>query len=123
MSDLNVDFTQDNDGVILYDNKDIIQSLDRLFNTRKGSVPFNRYYGTNLYNLLFENDTEINQVDVGLLIYRDISSQEPRVYINPYGVGLEKLNTHSYKIMMNVYINGTNESFPYSVQINKDSDQ
>ena len=122
MSDLNVDFTQDNDGVILYDNKDIIQSLDRLFNTKKGSVPFNRNYGTSLHTLLFENENEINQVDIGLLLYRDLTIQEPRVYINPYGVGLQRLDNYSFKIDLNVYINGTNQSFPYSVQINKDSD-
>jgi len=122
MSDLNVDFTQDNDGVILYDSKDIVQSLDRLFNTRKGSVPFNRNYGTSIHTLLFENEDQINQVDVGLILYRDITSQEPRVYINPYGVGLTRLSNYSFQIDLNVYINGTNQSFPYSVQINKDSD-
>lgn len=122
MPDLNIDFTQDNDGAILYDSKDIMQSLDRLFRTKKGSVPFNRHFGTNLYNLLFESDNDINQVDVGLILYRDLTAQEPRVYINPYGVGLTKINNYSYKIDLNVYINGTNESFPYSVQLTKDSE-
>lgn len=122
MPDLNTDFTQDNDGVILYNSKDIIQSLDRLFHTKKGSVPFNRYYGSNLYNLLFENDADINQVDIGILLYRDITEQEPRVYINPYGIGLNKINNYTYQIDLNVYINGTNKSFPYSVQITKDSE-
>ena len=122
MGDLNISFTLDNDPVIINDsNKDIIKSLNRLFATKKGSVPFNRNYGTSLYNLLFENDTVINQVDVGLLLYRDITSQEPRVYINPYGVGLTKIDNHTYQINLNVYINDTGVSIPYSVQVSKDS--
>jgi phage baseplate assembly protein W len=120
MADLNIDFTLDNDPVIIENNKDLIQSLNRLFATKKGSVPFNRNYGTDLYNLLFENETEINQVDIGLIIYRDITAQEPRVYINPYGVGLKRLDNYTYSITLNVYINDTNTSFPYSVQISKD---
>lgn len=121
MADLNIAFTMDNDPVLISNNKDIIQSLNRLFATKKGSVPFNRNYGTSLYNLLFENDTEINQIDIGLLLYRDLQKQEPRVYVNPYGVGVTKVDNHTYQITLNVYITGTDTSIPYSVQISKDS--
>jgi phage baseplate assembly protein W len=121
MPDLNVDFTLDNDQAILNDTKDLIQSLNRLFSTRKGSVPFNRNYGTSLYTLLFENSNQINQVDVGLMLYRDLTAQEPRAYINPYGVNLTKVNPYTYQITLNVYNNETGISFPYSIQINKDS--
>lgn len=121
MADLNTSFTLDNDSIIIDTNKDIIKSLNRLFSTKKGSVPFNRNYGTDLYNLLFENSVDINQIDIGLILYRDITSQEPRVYINPYGIGLNKIDNYTYQITLNVYINSTNTSFPYSVQISKDS--
>lgn len=125
MPDLNAKFYDNNistnEGPILYDSKDIVQSLDRLFLTKKGSVPFNRNFGTSLYNMLFENENNFTQTDIGLILYRDLTDQEPRVYINPYGVTLTKLDNYTYQINLTVYINGTNSSIPYSVQINKDS--
>ena len=123
MPDLNANFnsTNSNEGPILYDSNDIVQSLDRLFLTKKGSVPFNRHFGTSLYDMLFENDNNFTQTDIGLILYRDLTVQEPRVYINPYGVGLTKIDNYTYKIDLTVYINGTNSSIPYSVQISKDS--
>ena len=43
---------------ILKDINNIKQSLLRLFMTLKGSVPFNRQYGTSLRSLLFENNVD-----------------------------------------------------------------
>ena len=52
--DLNVSFASDsNEYIYVEDTKDIIKSLERLFNTRQGSVPFNRSYGSSLWSLLF----------------------------------------------------------------------
>lgn len=122
MPDLNSSFTVDSNDVILEKYKDIVQALDRLFSTPIGSVPFNRNYGTHLYDLLFETTDSVNQTDVGLLIYRDVTALEPRIYINPYGVQISKVDEHSFNIYLTVYINDTEDSFPYQVQINEDAE-
>lgn len=120
MSDLNVNFLHNNDSVIIDSSRDIKQSLDRLFLTRIGSVPFNRSYGSHLYEMLFEAETAVNQTDIGIMLYRDLSNLEPRVQINPYGVIIEKVKDHVFRITLNVTIIETNQSFPYVLQIDKD---
>lgn len=96
--DLNVSFSSTNSQyVYLEDTKDIIQSLDRLFNTKIGSVPFNRSYGSSLWNLLFEND-DLETYQIAMLIYQEIQLWEPRIDLSPADIGVTKTDEHTYDI-------------------------
>ena len=63
-SDLNTKFNTSNAELdsVVYDIKAIKQNVERLLTTPKGSVPFNRNYGTNLYSLLFENNVDPSDI-------------------------------------------------------------
>ena len=89
-SDLNVSFrtSPTNNVVVLTDLANIKKSLERLFSTGKGDVPFNREYGTSLKTLLFENN--VDPSDVEMFLYMDISRFEPRVRLNPANIAIEK---------------------------------
>lgn len=96
--DLNVLFTDNsNEPVCTEDTRSIVQSLDRLFNTRIGSVPFNRSYGSSLWNLLFENEN-IETYQVEMLLFQEIQTWEPRVKISPSSVTVSRMDEHNYKI-------------------------
>lgn len=81
---------------IITDMKAICQDLERLFNTPKGSVPFNREYGTSLRNLLFENN--LNPADVTIFLYQDITLFEPRVELNPSDIQIIQTDKNAYTI-------------------------
>lgn len=89
-SDLNVSFrtSPTNNVAVLTDLANIKKSLERLFSTGKGDVPFNRDYGTSLKTLLFENN--VDPSDVEMFLYMDISRFEPRVSLNPANIAIEK---------------------------------
>lgn len=95
-TDFNVRYPQNLKESLLKDADDIIQSLERLFCTRKGSVPFNRSYGTDVWSLLFENDLDLYQVET--LIYQDIQIWEPRVQLVSDDVNIVKTNEHTYSL-------------------------
>ena len=96
--DLNVSFAiGSNEPVYVEDTKDIIKSLERLFHTRYGSVPFNRTYGSSLWNLLFENKN-LEQYQIIMLLYQEIQSYEPRIKIRPADISIIEKNEHSYDI-------------------------
>lgn len=95
--DLNVSFAAgSNEFVYVEDTKDIVKSLQRLFNTKIGSVPFNRSYGSSVWNLLFENGLENYQVST--LIYQEIQTFEPRVKLSPADVAIKKTDEHTYEL-------------------------
>lgn len=96
--DLNKSFKLKNSeaNVILTDMKAICQDLERLFNTPKGSVPFNRAYGTSLRYLLFENN--LNPADVAIFLYQDITDFEPRVDLNPSDISITRKDLNTYVI-------------------------
>lgn len=79
--------------------EDIKRSLLRLFTTPKGSVPFNRNYGSGLYEMLFEN--ELNLHDVRMFLYLDIQNYEPRVSLSPMDISIERLDNHTYQVECN----------------------
>lgn len=96
--DLNVSFANgSNEYVYLEDTKDIVKSLERLFNTRQGSVPFNRSYGSSLWNLLFENQ-DVQTYQIAMLIYQEIQVFEPRVKLSPSDITIFQSDEHSYEI-------------------------
>lgn len=81
---------------ILKDINNIKQSLLRLFMTPKGSVPFNRQYGTSLRSLLFEND--VDPADITMFLYMDITDWEPRVELNPNDITITKVDANTYSV-------------------------
>lgn len=96
--DLNIKFSPySNEYVYVEDVKDIVQSLERLFNTKIGSVPFNRSYGSSLWNLLFENEG-LETYQIAMLIYQEIQMWEPRVSLSPADVSISKMDEHTYEI-------------------------
>ena len=97
-NDLNNSFNpkQNNLSPTIQDLKDIKQSLTRLFTTPKGSVPFNRNYGTSLRSLLFEN--ELDTSDICMYLYMDITDFEPRVSVNPSDIEITKQDNNTYLV-------------------------
>lgn len=97
-SDLNTKFNTSNAELnsVVYDLDAIKQNIERLLTTPKGSVPFNRAYGTNLYNLLFENNVE--PADIIVFLYADIEECEPRVELSPSDISIYKKDTNSYEV-------------------------
>jgi phage baseplate assembly protein W len=81
---------------IIKDLNNIKQSLLRLFLTPKGSIPFNRSYGTSLRSLLFEND--IDPADITMFLYMDITDWEPRVELNPNDISISKVDANTYSV-------------------------
>jgi len=97
-ADLNVIFTANsNEPICNEDTKSIVRSLDRLFNTRIGTVPFNRSYGSSLWNLLFDNN-DLDTYQVEMLLYQEIQQFEPRVSIAPSSVTVTQKDEHCYEI-------------------------
>lgn len=97
-SDLNTKFNTSNGekSSVLYDLKAIKQNIERLLTTPKGSVPFNRDYGTNLYSLLFENN--VDPADIIVFLYADIDECEPRVQLSPADINIYKVDRNSYEV-------------------------
>ncbi len=96
--DLNVSFSSgSNEYVYVEDAKDIIKSLERFFNTRQGSVPFNRSYGSSLWTLLFENQ-DIQTYQIAMLIYQEIQAYEPRIKLSPADISVYQNGEHSFEV-------------------------
>ena len=95
--DLNVTFSaRSNEHVYVEDTKDIVLSLERLFNTKIGSVPFNRSYGSSLWNLLFENGG-MEEYQIAMLLNQEIQAWEPRVTLSPADITIIKKIEHCYE--------------------------
>jgi phage baseplate assembly protein W len=55
------------------------QSVKNLLLTRRGEKPFNPYYGSGLYDIMFSLSTEVDEDDVSNYIRSAIGNNEPRV--------------------------------------------
>lgn len=84
------------------------QSLERLFTTGKGEVPFNRSYGSSLKQLLFESNYSEN--DIIVFLYQDICEFEPRVELNPNDISITQEDMHTYKVSCNFIVPDLNDS-------------
>jgi phage baseplate assembly protein W len=103
-SDINSKYEIDNgQRAILENAKDVISSLDRLLNTRKGSVPFNREYGCSIHNMIFENKNPNIASAMELSLYDDITTQEPRVVISNSSIKVD-INTADNIVTVQVYV-------------------
>lgn len=96
--DLNTKFKSNalNDKSSIVDIANIKDSLERLFTTSKGEVPFNRNYGTSLKSLLFE--TGLDPSDVVMFLYMDIREFEPRVVLNPADISIEQTDRNTFTV-------------------------
>lgn len=92
----------DEDKIVLKGIESIKAGIRRFLNTPKGHDPFDREYGCCLYNLLFENDIALS--DIQMLLYMDITTFEPRINISPMGISLQKLDNNTYTVFCNFTI-------------------
>ena len=79
--DINYNFKNDSNTLVLTDEQVINQALNTLFTTPKGSRLFNREYGSGLENIIFENMTPALEDVIRMTVYNDIKKFEPRVVL------------------------------------------
>jgi len=82
------------------------KGLERLLNTPKGHNPFNREYGSSLYDLLFENS--VSASDIQMFLYMDITSWEPRLNLSPNDIHIAQIDEHTFKVTCMFSLNGYN---------------
>lgn len=78
--------------------------LERLITTPKGHNPFNREYGSSLYDLLFENN--VSASDAKMFLYMDITDWEPRLDINPNDISIMEIDKNTFRVNCTVRLNG-----------------
>ena len=115
--DLNTKYTPKNfkTSPTIDNMEDIKASLLRLFMTPVGSVPFNRNYGSHLYELLFENN--ISLYDVRMFLYNDIQAFEPRVQLSPMDIYIEQTDEHTYTVTCQFVVPALNDASSVSTSI------
>lgn len=115
--DLNTEYTPKNfkTSPTIDNMEDIKASLLRLFMTPVGSVPFNRNYGSHLYELLFENN--ISLYDVRMFLYNDIQTFEPRIQLSPMDIYIEQTDEHTYAITCQFVVPALNDASSVSTSI------
>lgn len=64
------------------------QAIKTLLLTSRGEKPFDQFFGTNVYSLLFENATANTANDIKSFIENAINNYEPRATIQDVGVNL-----------------------------------
>lgn len=96
----------------------IKQGLERLLLTPKGHNPFNREYGSSLYNLLFENNVDLSTIQ--MFLYMDITRWEPRVSISPGEILVDRVDTNTYIVGCNFIIKDYNVSASVRTTISKE---
>lgn len=103
-SDLNKSFRQSlsDNQIVVNDLTVIKKNLERLFQTGKGDVPFNREFGTSLKRLLFE--TNLDPSDIVNYLYMDITTFEPRIELNPNDIIIEQLDNNAYLVTCNFIV-------------------
>lgn len=57
------------------------QAVKNLLLTRRGEKPFNPYYGSGLYDLMFSISTEVDEDDVSDYVINTLKNNEPRVKV------------------------------------------
>jgi phage baseplate assembly protein W len=77
----------------------IKQGLERLLTTPKGHNPFNRDYGSSLYELLFENNVNLSSVQ--MFLYMDLTKWEPRINLSPNDIYITQIDSNTYSISCN----------------------
>ena len=103
-TDLNTKYNiSANSDPIVIDTQSVRIGLERLLQTPKGHNPFNREYGSTLYDLLFENNVDF--ATVKMFLYMDITNWEPRISLNPNEIMVEKLDNNTYKVTCTFMIN------------------
>lgn len=96
----------------------IKQGLERLLSTPKGHDPFNREYGSSLYNLLFENNAALSTIQ--MFLYMDITKWEPRVDISPNSIQITRIDANSYRVSCDFTTTGYNTSGNITTTISRE---
>lgn len=96
----------------------IKQGLERLLSTPKGHCPFNREYGSSVYNLLFENSASLSSVQ--MFLYMDITNWEPRVDISPGEISIVMIDTNTYEISCNYIVRDYNVTSNVTTTLTKE---
>ena len=90
-----------------YDEQAIYNSINNIFNTKKGQKILNPTFGLDLeQNLLDKITTENGQI-IGTTIYEELSLYEPRIIVNDVSV-VAKPDQNEYKISISITIPSLN---------------
>lgn len=90
------------------------QSLRNLIKTSLGERLFQPMVGSDVYNMLFENDVSENIDLIELFIKNTIENNEPRVFLS----GIEvKTSTNEYSIEINIYYSLINNPEPITLTV------
>ena len=90
-----------------YDEQAIYNSINNIFNTKKGQKILNPTFGLDLEQYLFDNITKENGQIIGTTIYEDLSLYEPRIIVNDVSV-VAKPDQNEYKISISITITSLN---------------
>ena len=86
-----------------YDEYAIFNSIQNIFNTKKGQKILNPIFGLDLEQYLFENISKENGETIGQTILEELSLFEPRVTVNDVTV-VARPNNNEYKIDISITI-------------------
>lgn len=90
------------------------QSLRNLIKTSLGERLFQPMVGSDVYNMLFENNVSENIDLIELFIKNTIENNEPRVFLS----GIEvKTSTNEYSIEINIYYSLINNPEPITLTV------
>lgn len=99
--DLNILF-QLGEGDLIITDKDVInQSIANILGTRKGTRVFNRSFGSNISDMLFENMTPDIINDFQLSIFQALSEYEPRIEITFNDISVVALEDENF-VQLNI---------------------
>ena len=90
-----------------YDEYAIFNSIQNIFNTKKGQKILNPIFGLDLEQYLFENISKENGETIGQTILEELSLFEPRVTVNDVTV-VARPNNNEYKIDISITIPSLN---------------
>lgn len=109
-SDIDFKFIKDNiTGVLIKSEKSAIeQSLKNIIYTKRGSIPWNPRFGSNIPDFLFEKISSLTAMRIQNDLQFSIENWEPRVTLNSIDV-IPKEDYNQYEINIIYTINTLNE--------------
>lgn len=94
------------------------QAVKNLLLTRRGEKPFNPYYGSGLYDLMFSISTEVDAGDVSEYVVNTINNNEPRVRVLSVGTRFSP-DYYSAEITVEFQVINTLETTTVTVTISR----
>ncbi len=90
-----------------YDEKAIYNSINNIFNTKKGQKILNPAFGLDLEQYLFENINKDNGNLIGATIHEELGVHEPRVIVDRVDI-VARPNQNEYKLTIVIIIPSLN---------------